>query len=132
MLKLRGHHLICLHFFDGEGYDTAFVKNLEDVLKKAEYEQIEVSEGADDVCKMCPHLEGGICKYDEDAEREVRMMDEVALGLLTIDLNTKVRWQDIGEKIPAIFHEWHERYCNGCDWNDVCEKNDFYQELKRM
>lgn len=131
MLKLRGHHLICLHFFSGEGYDEVFVRNLRDILQKAESEEIEVCDGADDVCVRCPYLKDYKCQYDEHADEDVRMMDAKALSLLTIDLNTKVRWQDIGEKIPAIFHRWHERYCNECDWNNVCEKNHFYQELRQ-
>lgn len=32
MSSLRGHHLICLHFFKGEGYDAAFVENLARVI----------------------------------------------------------------------------------------------------
>ncbi len=36
MLYLRGHHLICLHFFPGYGYDASFVESLRNVLKRAE------------------------------------------------------------------------------------------------
>ena len=32
MAKLRGHHLICLHFYEGEGYDEPFIKSLEKVI----------------------------------------------------------------------------------------------------
>ena len=54
MLNLRGHHLICLNFFKGEGYDEVFIKNLEKILSKMEKENIKVVEDFDDVCKSCP------------------------------------------------------------------------------
>lgn len=130
MLTLRGHHLICLHFFSGEGYDEVFVRNLKYVLQKAENEEIEVTDGADDVCIKCPHLKDYKCKYTEDADNEIREMDEMALGLLKFGHATGIRWQDIKGKIPEIFPQWFANYCYECDWNKVCEKNEFYQKLK--
>lgn len=35
MIRLRGHHLICLHFYRGEGYSREFVENLEDIVRRA-------------------------------------------------------------------------------------------------
>ncbi|MEW6409242.1 MAG: DUF1284 domain-containing protein [Nitrospirota bacterium] len=131
MLKLRGHHLICLHFFSGEGYDDSFVENLKNVLKRAEDEEIEVCHGADDVCRRCPHLKDYKCQYDEHADKEVREMDETALSLLKVNPDIRVRWQEVKKKIPEIFSEWFENYCMECDWKQVCEKNHFYYELKR-
>ncbi|HDL01563.1 MAG TPA: DUF1284 domain-containing protein, partial [candidate division Zixibacteria bacterium] len=31
MVRLRAHHLICLHFYRGEGYSEGFIENLETV-----------------------------------------------------------------------------------------------------
>jgi hypothetical protein len=43
VIKLRGHHLICLHFYRSEGYSREFVKNLEDIVRRAtEGEKLEV------------------------------------------------------------------------------------------
>ena len=59
-MKLRGHHLVCLHFFTGEGYTKEFIDNLNRILKKAEAgEEIEVINSADDVCIKCPYFKGG-------------------------------------------------------------------------
>lgn len=57
MVKLRGHHLICLHFFKGEGYSKAFVENLREVVKRAENRTLEIVTGGDDVCAACPELQ---------------------------------------------------------------------------
>jgi hypothetical protein len=130
MLTLRGHHLICLHFFNGEGYDAAFTENLKNVLKRSEDEDIEICDGADDVCEKCPYLKDNKCQYDEGADEEIKEMDEMASSLLKIANGTKIRWQEIKERIPEIFSQWFANYCYDCDWNKVCEKNEFYQRLK--
>ncbi|GAB6182991.1 hypothetical protein JCM13991_07320 [Thermodesulfovibrio hydrogeniphilus] len=68
MIRLRGHHLICLHFFSGESYETDFIANLMDVLKRCEGEEIEVVEVADDICLKCSYLQNSQCFYTKDAE----------------------------------------------------------------
>ena len=35
-MKLRGHHLICLHYYRGEGYSNAYVEHLWKNGEKAE------------------------------------------------------------------------------------------------
>lgn len=135
MLTLRGHHLICLHFFSGEGYDAIFIKNLKDVLQRVEDEDIEVCDGADDVCEKCPYLKDNKCQYNKDADKEIKEMDEKALRLLGVkqgleNLPFRIKWQEVKGKIPEIFSQWYANYCYECDWNKVCEENSFYQRLK--
>lgn len=120
MLTFRGHHLICLHFFSGEGYDAAFVENLKDVLKRAEYEEIEIISTADNICAKCPYLKNDKCAYDEKADEEIREMDKTALKLLNLSVGQKITWQDLKNLIPNIFPQWHDKYCNDCDWKLAC------------
>jgi len=54
MVILRGHHLICINFFSGKGYDEVFVDNLKGIMKGIDTEVIRITEGPDDVCKSCP------------------------------------------------------------------------------
>jgi hypothetical protein len=125
MVRLRGHHLVCLHFFLGEGYNPEFVDNLKEVLKRSEAgEEIEILAGADDVCRACPYLKGGICFYDNQAEDEIREMDKTAIKLLGLEDRGKVNWSEIKKKIPGVFRKWAKRYCEECDWRWVCEKNE--------
>jgi len=49
--KLRGHHLICLNFFRGEGYSDDFIRNIYEVLKK---EKVEILAGPDEICLKMP------------------------------------------------------------------------------
>ncbi|MCL4457538.1 MAG: DUF1284 domain-containing protein [Nitrospirae bacterium] len=130
MLTLRGHHLICLHFFSGEGYDARFIENLRGVLKRAESEEIEIVSGDDNICAKCVYLKDRKCMHDEKADEEIREMDETALKLLNLSAGQRVKWQAVKEYMPGIFREWYNRYCNDCDWKKACEKNEFYLERK--
>jgi hypothetical protein len=121
VIRLRGHHLICLHFFKGEGYNSQFLANLKNLLGRVKAgEEVEICSGADDVCKRCPYLRDGRCHYDSGAEDEIREMDRRALRLLRFYVHDKVKWQDIREKIPEILHEWSKDYCKDCEWRKVC------------
>lgn len=128
-IRLRGHHLICLHFFRGEGYDEKFIASLSELMKRVESGQIiEVCDGADDVCMKCLYLKADKCLYDEDSEEEIKMMDAVALDLLHLELVAKINWQEIKEKLPFIFKAWHDYYCIDCTWKDVCFKKNIEAE----
>ena len=130
MVRLRGHHLICLHFFRGEGYEDIFIENLMNVMERTETEDIEVCEAADAICEKCPYVKDSECLYDEHADDEIRKMDKAALRLLGMDTYARVKWQKIKEKIPEIFGLWHGDHCNECDWKQACEKDHFYRKLK--
>lgn len=130
MPGLRGHHLICLHFFGGEGYNTPFVENLKEILVGAEGSIVEICEGGDDVCLKCPHLKGNRCIYSNDADGNIRNMDRRALNLLNLSPDAKIRWQEIRERLPEIFNDWYKTECIRCSWRWACEKNGLYNQLK--
>ena len=128
--KLRGHHLICLHFFNGKGYNREFTKNLRRVLEKSENLGVEVSVGADDVCRECPYMRDKKCCSEDHSNQEIIEMDEFALKLLKEASDSKLGWNALKEKIPAIFHLWLERYCKRCCWVNACEENLYYLRLR--
>lgn len=129
MPALRGHHLVCLHFFNGEGYNNEFIENLSKVLTTAEYHKIDVLHGADDVCSKCPNLKQEKCNYTESADVEIREMDKKALHLLGLSGGASIGWKDIRKRIPGIFQMWYREYCNSCGWKRACEQNDLYRNL---
>ena len=129
MPSLRGHHLICLHFFNGEGYNEIFISNLRNILARAEEEEITVSSGADDVCASCPYLKEGRCRYEVDADEAIQEMDSKALALLRISRGDRVNWVELKNRINEIFPEWFSNYCMECNWKGACEKNAFFRQL---
>ncbi len=121
-IRLRGHHLICLHFFrDGP---ESLKKKVEEVISRAlAGEDILVVSGADDVCTSCPWFRDGICRITENAEEEIREMDSKALELLGINVDDKVYWKDLEDKLRTnseIVKRWYELYCNECDFKNIC------------
>ncbi len=127
---LRGHHLICLHFFSGEGYDAAFIANLRNVIAVAEEGIVQVHSGADAICKNCPSLHFDRCLHTAQAEDDVQALDRLALRILGLAPGQYVRWRDIRNMLPSIFSTWYESSCNGCGWKWACEKKTLYLELK--
>ncbi len=130
MPALRGHHLICLQFVRGEGYNAQFVENLKTVLQAAEVGEIVIKNGADDVYGKCPYLNHTRCRYSEEAEEGIAEMDGKALALLDLSRKTKVKWKEIGQRLPEIFGVWYQTYCTECSWRGACEKNDFFRKLR--
>jgi len=130
MTKLRGHHLICLHFYDGEGYDEPFIENLEAVIEEVNREGVSVAEGADDVCSLCRYRTEDRCTLSTSADREIREMDARALALLGLNTGGRKEWQPLREKVEEIFPAWYETYCFACSWRPVCEKNELFRKLQ--
>ncbi len=129
MLSLRGHHLVCLHFFSGEGYDEAFIRNLRNIMSRAADEDLTITSGADDVCTSCLHLTEGRCNFRENADVEIREMDKKALDLLDLSDTGQTRWDELRELVRNIFPQWYSRFCSDCDWRETCEKNVFYRKM---
>ena len=80
--KLRGAPSYLPAFFNGKGYNMEFIENLRRVLEKAENLGVEVSVGADDVCRECPYMRDKKCCSADHSNQEIIEMDEFALKLL--------------------------------------------------
>ncbi|MCX7815958.1 MAG: DUF1284 domain-containing protein [Syntrophales bacterium] len=119
VLRLRGHHLFCLQFFKGEGYSKGFVENLRKIVGRWGGEKAVLVNGADDVCKECPHLADGGCAYF--GEDKIREEDRLALSLLDLHVGDTVTKRDILVKMtPRIRDTWRKNNCEGCIWEAIC------------
>lgn len=116
--KLRPHHLICLQFYTGLGYDKKFIKNLDRVITFWENFPVLVVEGPDDVCCVCPNLEDKGCKLGEE---KIRAKDRMAKEFLGIKEETLVEKSWVRERIKGLIKDWLERSCKDCVWNKVCK-----------
>ena len=129
MMTLRGHHLVCLFFFNGEGYTQEYTDNLRAAVKRAEGGGVEVVSGADIICIKCPHLRENRCCYESNAEEAIEGMDRKALDLLEVASGQSISWSELKAKLTAIFPEWYKSFCSDCDWLRVCRKNDLFKGL---
>jgi hypothetical protein len=115
--SLRGHHLICLNFFRGEGYSEEFIENLYAVIKK---EKIEIVTGADEVCRKCPYLKEGKCRNSDYTDEKIHIQDQEALRLLGFESGMIDDWKMIASKLPTIIEEWKDEFCLACGYRKVC------------
>ncbi len=122
MINLRGHHLVCLHFFKN-GHTEEFRSKLSEIIRRVKSgEDIKIIEGADDLCHACPYLKDNVCTITENAEEEIRVMDNDALRLLNLNVGSIIKWNALEEKIPQIVKYWWETYCQECEFRTICEK----------
>jgi hypothetical protein len=119
-LHLRGHHLLCLQSYRGEGYERPFVENLERVLRTFEESPAIVVEGADDVCSACPSLAEGRCADPAGGEDEIRRLDRLACDLLELRAGGVVDATYVRTRSREVWNAWREGACDGCAWENVC------------
>jgi hypothetical protein len=119
-VRVRGHHLVCLHFYRGEGYDDRFVENLAMVLQRLGDGPAVVVAGADDVCAACAGLRAGLCTFRPDMEAEIRRLDSLAVRLLGVETGQEVCFAALRESLPDVLGEWRAQACAECDWKAIC------------
>ncbi|HEU4686102.1 MAG TPA: DUF1284 domain-containing protein [Nitrospira sp.] len=120
-LRLRGHTLLCLQGFRGEGYSPGFVRNMADVHRFLNHHPdawIEVIDSPDSICAACPHQAASGCTLNDDrSEEEMKRQDGVVLERLGLQPGSRLRWREIldrirrsvrGDDLPAL--------CGTCRW----------------
>lgn len=122
-MRLRAHHLICLHFFRGEGYTKEYVENLREVLKRVKDEEIEVISGADEVCCPCPYLKDGSCLKEEVAD-----LDFLAMRLLDIKPGDRTSWSYVEGKLKGLLGVWKLYACSDCEYNQICNRDERWRD----
>lgn len=126
LVRLRGHHLICLQFFAGEGYSAEFVDNLQHVVKRATDEPAVIVAGIDNVCAACPELgpDSRCASEDAGGEDEIERIDALALETLGAKVGERISLSQARERIAAdasAMGSWRDKACRGCAWESVCE-----------
>lgn len=117
--KLRPHHLICLQFYQGLGYDENFVKNINKIAQNWEIFPVLVVEGPDDICISCPNLDNGRCKLGEE---NVQKKDEKAKEFLKIKKGDLIEKSSIRKRLYKFIERWFEECCTDCRWYEVCRR----------
>lgn len=128
-IRLRGHTLLCLQGFSGEGYSLAFVENMAVVhrtLSAHPESLVEVLDSPDAVCGTCPrHYSTGCTLNGDRSEEEIRDQDRVVLRRLGLKVGRRVRWQDLLDRIrAAVSGADLPTICGSCRWlaRDLCRQ----------
>jgi uncharacterized protein len=121
MVRLRGHHLVCLFFFEGDLGETEYDLNRKRVIAKLEAgEPVAIVSGADDLCAHCPHLKGSQCVYKKGAQEEVVHLDKMAADCLGLSVGTITVWSETAQRVIHAPGKWFAQFCDRCDWLANC------------
>lgn len=120
-LVLRGHHLLCIHGFQGMGYNPDFVKKLATIVDRIRDEEndfpIKVVTELDDVCQACPNKGENQCEAGFGANEHVFLMDRKVikqLGVIEGAVYSKSYLLELTAK--EIAPDDLDYLCANCSW----------------
>ena len=122
-IRLRPHNIFCVRFTApstperGEEFNQVEHK-LRETLQSGTNSLIEVIEGTDDLCQICPLYQNARCQSPEGDEDEVRKLDFIILKGLGISYGDKMSVKEfrtlMDEKAPLAFCQTRCRLKEGC------------------
>lgn len=115
MFKLRPHHALCIHFFEGKGYSNEFTNHMSGVIGKLKEDtEIQITCESDDICSKCPNLKQGTCVTQEKVNR----YDKKVMELCGFYSGQKLNAMDFLEiaKREIINKDKLKEVCGDCAW----------------
>ncbi|WP_027417285.1 DUF1284 domain-containing protein [Aneurinibacillus terranovensis] len=119
--KLRGHHLLCVHGFQGMGYSPVFIERMRDIVDKIRDSShdmwIEVKVGFDDACAACPHKGEAECERDADSDDHVKGMDRKVIRHLELEQDAIYRKEWLVKRTAEMVEpDDLDFLCRDCSW----------------
>ena len=120
-IRLRGHTLLCLQGFRGEGYSPEFVQNMASVhetLTNYPDTFVEVLASPDAICVACPHRHQSGCTLNgAQSEEDMKEQDLVVIKRLGLQIGSRLHWRDILERIRiSVSSDDLPSICGSCRW----------------
>lgn len=137
IIRLRGHHLLCMLTYIGEGYSPAFIENYNKIAGLlSQNTVIELIDGPDDICK--PNLGTPVCHCHK---RSIARRDKLAIKdiaeLLDLPLEIGSRFTLTPSRITAMRKAYTaneiRQICEKCSWKPLCDQvstEGRYQNVK--
>lgn len=125
--KFRAHHIFCERFMKIELPDRGAVfdqveRRMKAIIDADDDVSVEVCEGVDELCRVCPECRDDRCRSSQGDEDAVRKWDSIilkGLGVSYGETRTSKGWRMlIEEKAPLKF--CHTR----CPFRDRCSVFD--------
>lgn len=133
---MRGHHLLCVHGFQGMGYSPEFVETMKaivtDICDDIKDFPIRVVADFDEACGACPHRGIERCEASSDSHEHVLTMDKKTLKHLGIERNQVYLKSELivltAQKVEAGDLDY---LCAGCSWlaYGICKEG--IEQLKK-
>ncbi len=121
-LTLRPHHVLCMNFYEGKGYDGAFTENAGAVLRRLRAgEPFTVTPGPDALCAACPNLTQGLCRW----QKKVLRYDERAAALLQLKEYGEYTFNAFPRPLAAALLP---EVCADCEWYALCAGKETFTD----
>ena len=126
-MNLRPHHLLCIQKFTGYGYSADFTEHMKSIVSELNNNPqipITVTQGCDDLCKMCPNNINGVCTSLE----KVALMDSAVQSICNFAYGENIQWTKAADKVrEKIFAtEEFNNICTCCSWFELCRSTEVY------
>jgi len=111
-VKFRPHHMFCLRFSKVELSDRGVKfgqveQRIKNIMQTDDEALVEVAEGIDDLCRVCPDCGNNRCESPRGNEEAVRKWDGIllkGLGISYGETRTSKQWRILVEqKMPLDF-----------------------------
>lgn len=117
---IRGHTLLCLQGFRGEGYGPEFIENMTSIHARLQLDpgtQVRITDAPDHFCRVCPNLKEGCTLRGPDFEEHIVFQDHQVLELLGLEVGQKITWTEVLTRIGSRMHgEMLDGICGDCQW----------------
>lgn len=131
MLILRGHHLICLVAFGGQGYSAKFTRNfqkLQNIYLHKPAQKVKVITSPDQACRQCPHLVKNKCTSPGDGpDTKIIALDKKALKMLRLKTGVHTT-NNIHQKLRQLKKTSLISFCRSCSWYSRTHCPDIIRE----
>ena len=121
MIRLRHHHLMCMHTYSGTGYSGDFCRNMEQILRTLRRNPdtvIALSAACDDICGACPNRIGNRCQE----EVSIQKRDAEVAAFFDCRSGMRMTYRQLLEKIGPAFSKLTDvsEVCHRCEFYDLC------------
>lgn len=122
-VKFRPHHIFCERFLKVELPDRGaefeqVEQRMKDIIQTDDEALVEVTEGIDELCRVCPNCLDDRCQSPLGNEEAVRKWDSIilkGLGISYGETRTSKQWRMlIEQKAPLVFCQTR------CPWKSSC------------
>lgn len=122
LIPLRCHHLVCMQYFVGKGYDNTFIHHMASVIEylrqRPKDRLIQVVEGTDVICSKCPHRTQDSCTTNNGS---ILQKDAAYRLLLQLPRGVCLSYAQATEKVQRwITDDVFQKICGSCEWYLLC------------
>lgn len=120
-IAIRGHTLLCLQGFRGEGYSPEFIENMTKIHRQLNHypeQPVIILDSPDSICSQCPNLKSQRCNLHGSASEESMMAQDVdVMNRLGIGRGEVLSWKEILDRIAQRLQgDMLTDICGTCPW----------------